>query len=786
MTYQHLLVSLYSLLETFFTLRMGAMSDSSEKSPENTAVNRTSSEKIIVSIGLVAGIFTIISGITPEITGWHSPSCTQENPYAECVPVTREVFGGIPRPVIAAFYFSVSVALICSFWLFAQRSKNYARGKSDNRRTTKDNVRRRIAGIYRSLSMRTLLRDRAAGLMHSCIYFGFLGLLAATTILEIDHQLPTSWKFLVGTTYKVYTLLSDLAGIVFLVGCLWAVYRRYIARVRRLASKTEKEDGFNIALLISLGVTGFVVEALRISVLMHEHRSATIENWSIVGFPLARIFDDLASANTLAIAHRWAWGAHIGLFLLFLIVLPATKLRHMVTSPVNAYLSDRSRPQGALTEMDNLAESEAESFGAGKIPDFTWKQLFDTDACTTCGRCTSVCPANLTGKVLDPRKIITSINEVMVSSGTPQVSPTVSTRETPAILTLATDDITSRVSAEEVFACTTCKACDNICPVNIEIMDKIVDIRRYYTLMESQFPSELGTAYRGMENQENPWGISQDQRGDWTKDLDYDVPIIDPAQPSTFTDSEGKFAYDVLYWVGCAGSFDDRAKKTTAALSGLLRRAGIRFAILASNEKCTGDPARRSGNEYIFQMLALDNINTLNTINPPTILTQCPHCFNTLKNEYKDFGGEYNVLHHTQYLLDLISSGALDISSATFAEKVTLHDSCYLTRHNDVVEEPRSIIGSIGGIEVVEMGRSKKNNLCCGAGGAQFFMEEGGETRVNLTRASEAQETGATTVISECPFCAVMLGDGIAALDENGTHAVVKDLAVVLAEALES
>lgn len=753
-----------------------------ENSPENTS-NKT--ERTIAAIGLFAAIFVLLSGILPEITGWHTYSCIASPEKPDCVNVTREVFEGIPSPMIAAFYFSIATALCCSFWLFAQRTKNYTRGKSENRKTTRENLRLRIAGLYSALSMRTLMRDRAAGLMHSFIYFGFLGLLAATTILEIDHQLPEGAKFLTGRTYQAYAFGADLAGVIFLIGCFWAVYRRYIKKVKRIASKTEREDGFNITLLILLGITGFVVEGLRIAVSMNEYRNIDFERWSFVGFPLGRFFDDMLNGNDLAIAHRWSWTIHAGLFLLFLIVLPATKLRHMVTSPANMYLTHRDRPEGALTHMDDLSTSEQESFGKGKIEDFTWKELFDTDACTTCGRCTSVCPANLTGKVLDPRKIILSLNDVMTSSGTPIVSPTVTNSDTPYLMRVNSDEVTSRITKEEVFACTTCKACDEICPVNIDIMDKIVDIRRHYTLMESEFPAELGNAYRGMENQENPWSMSQANRADWVKESSVEIKFIDPANKSTYTNEDGSFAFDVLYWVGCAGSFDDRAKKTTQALANLLDRAGISFAILGSNEKCTGDPARRSGNEYVFQVLAQQNIETLNTVNPTTILTQCPHCFNTLKNEYKDFGGNYNVIHHTQYLLQLIEEGKIDISQATLNEKVTLHDSCYLTRHNDVVEEPRKVIASLGGIEVIEMDRNKKSNFCCGAGGAQFFMEEQGEQRVNINRSHEALNTGASTVVSECPFCAVMLGDGIAAIEEDGKHkAVVKDLAVLLNDSL--
>ncbi len=750
--------------------------------------SKYTAEQKLITIGFLAGIFVIFSGIMPEITGWKRKSCAQNPTDPNCVEVTREVFGGIDKPIVAAFYLAAAVSLICCFWLFSIRTAQYSRGKTESRLTTKENIRLRIAGLYRALSMKTLLEDRAAGLMHSMIYFGFLGLLLATITLEIDHQLPPDAQFLTGITYQTYSFLADLAGVVFLIGCFWAVYRRYIKKVNRIAKKSEPQDAFNIVLLILLGITGFIVEGFRIAVPMQNGIDMSFEKWSFVGYPLALIFESWSDAMDLTIAHRWNWTLHVGLFFLFLIVLPATKLRHMVTSPVNMYLSHRDRPKGAVTEMENLMESEADSFGAGKVEDFTWKQLLDTDSCTVCGRCTSVCPANMTGKVLDPRQIILSINDVMMTSAKPALSPTVTDSNTPYLMSIPTNEITSRVSEEEVYACTTCKACDEICPVNIEIMDKIVDIRRHYSLMESKFPSELSNAYRGMENQENPWGISQNDRGNWASEVDYEVPVIDPLDKSSFQNEAGSFRFDVLYWVGCAGSFDDRAKKTTKALGSLLDRAGISFAILAGNEKCTGDPARRSGNEYIFQMLATQNIDTLNEINPTTILTQCPHCFNTLKNEYPDFGGNYQVRHHTQYLLELIEKNKLDISKAQLNEKVTLHDSCYLTRHNDVVDEPRSIIGSIGGIEVIEMGRNKESNLCCGAGGAQFFMEEGGNERVNIVRAKEAKETSASTVVSECPFCAVMLGDGIAAIEEDGKHSKVevKDLAVLLQEALNN
>jgi len=461
-------------------------------------------------------------------------------------------------------------------------------------------------------------------------------------------------------------------------------------------------------------------------------------------------------------------------FVVFLAILPVTMLRHMFTSPLNMWLRDRERPKGAMKPMGNLMETELESFGASTIEDFTWKQLLDLDACTMCGRCTSVCPAHATGKPLDPREIVLKSGEVMAATGSPKVSPPLST--VPEI-TVTANSLFERISTEEVWACTTCKACDEICPVNIEIMDKILDMRRYLALMESDFPTELGNAYRAMENQGNPWGMNQGERADWAASLEVDVPVVD---------GSGSLDHEYLYWVGCAGSFDDKNKKVTQAMAKLLTRAGVDFAILGASEMCTGDSARRSGNEYIFQMLAMQNIETMNGMGVRKIITQCPHCFNTLLNEYPQLGGNYEVVHHTQLLEWLVAEGKLDLSGARLDERVVYHDSCYLGRHNDVYLAPRRLIGSIGGVEVVEAGRNGTKGMCCGAGGARMWMEEHTGKQVNVERSQELLATGATRIATACPFCYIMIDDGVKGEGVDEEQVKVGDIALHMIEAIEA
>ena len=718
----------------------------------------------VIALGVLIAVFTAGSGVIAAIADFHDDS-----------EITREVFGNIPGPIKFAFYTVIPVMLIYGSVLFANRVKNWGRGTPDNRATKRSNAKRRLSDFRSGVYMKTLLRDSAAGIMHSLMYFPFLILLAVTTILEINHQVPERIKFLHGDVYRAYTAVGDIAGVLFLIGVTWALLRRYgpkRMRPYRIRIKSKPEHAVVLIVFLLIGLTGFGAEAFRIALLETGSRSA--ETWSVVGYPLAKMIDKSNSlTNHVHGWHQVWWIAHVVSFIAFLALLPITMIRHMFTSPLNMYLKDRDRPKGAMKPLPDLMETELESFGASVIEEFTWKQLLDTDSCTMCGRCTSVCPAHATGKSLDPREIVLKTGEVMAATGDPQVSPPIGLDKEIAI---PAGSMFDRITPEELWACTSCKACDEICPVNIEILDKILDMRRYLSLMESDFPTELGSAYRSMENSGNPWGLSQGARTEWADDLE-GVKIIEGGQPL-----ESEF----LYWVGCAGSFDDKNKKVSRAMAQLLTMAKVSFSILGPSEMCTGDPARRTGNEYIFQMLASQNIETLNSMGVKKIITQCPHCFNTLGNEYPQLGGHYEVVHHTQLLDWLIDEGKLDVSDAKLDGRLVYHDSCYLGRHNDVYQAPRKVVASIGGLEVVEAERSGTEGMCCGAGGGRMWMEENTGKNINVERSQELLATGADRIATACPFCYVMIDDGVKGEGVDETEVQVGDIAIHLLEALKT
>ena len=720
--------------------------DESDESPLDGRA-RPSASQVLLVVGITSALAIILAWPLGSISAKFVPE------------VGREVFGNIPGFLKAAFYATTGVAVAIMFYLFSLRAKNWSRGLSE-RRT--GHWVERYKAFERGVTMKTLLRDRAAGLMHSMVYFGFLVLFAGTITLEIDNLLPSNLKFLQGGLYQGYSAILDLASVVYLGGLGWAFARRYLQRPWRLRSKTRHEDAWILATLALVGVTGLATEAARIQWMGRPD----FEVWSFIGYPLSNLVPEATASGW----HQAFWVIHALSFVLFLVALPTTKLRHMVTSPANMFLSPHDRPKGAMKQMPNLLEAEdIDVIGASAVSEFTWKQLFDTDACTVCGRCTSVCPANITGKPLDPREMVLKTGQVMAMSGDPVISPVVGMEPGIAI---EGESIFQRVTSEEVWACTTCRACDEICPVNIEILDKILDMRRYLSLMESDFPPELGKAYMAMENQGNPWGMGQHNRADWTSKLDFDVKILG---------EDGVDSAEYLWYVGCAGSFDDRNQHVTISLAKLLHEAGIDFAILGSREACNGDPARRSGNEFIWQQLALQNIETFADLGVKKVITQCPHCFNTLANEYPQMGGDYEVVHHTEMLAELVKQDRLkrsDRTSTGVTKKVTYHDPCYLGRHNDIYLAPREVVAASGEIEMVEMPRHGTRGLCCGAGGARFWMEEHTGKKINIERAEEALATGATEIAVSCPYCYVMIDDGVKELGRDDVR--VRDVAQML------
>ena len=678
------------------------------------------------------------------------------------INIGRAVFGNIPKFIQYSFYLTTIVTILITGYLFSLRSKNWERGLPERRNKL---FGARLIQLFKALNMDTVRRFKAAGLMHSLIYIGFVILFIGTVTLEIHHLLPPNFKFLQGLTYQIYSAILDAASLMYIYGLTWALYRRLFTSEERIRSKTLNDDYLTLFVLLFIGISGLAIEAARISLMNRPY----FEIWSFVGYPLSFLIpNDIASQF-----HQISWVLHVLSFFVFLILLPVTKLRHIITSPVNMYLSPTTKHKGAMSDMGNLLEAtDIENIGVSNIEDFTWKQLFDLDACTVCGRCTSVCPANATGKQLDPREIVLKIGQVMSESGSPPVSATVSNTTD---LKVSSSSVFELITPEEIWACTSCKACDEICPVNIEILDKILDIRRHLALMASEFPAELGKAYVAMENSSNPWGSSQEKRLDWTKELDFDVPVL--GQPGTET-------AEYLYWIGCAGAFDDRNIHVTRAVATLLHRANISYAVLGPKEQCTGDSARRTGNEFVYQQLAVQNIKTMNSYNIKKVITQCPHCFNTIANEYPQLGGDYEVIHHSQLLTELVSSGRIEVGTSENPYSITYHDSCYLGRHNDIYMAPREIVGSIGGIEIREMKRQGTQSFCCGAGGGRMWMEESEGRKINIERVTEAVETGADEVAVACPFCYIMMDDGIKELGQD-ENVRVRDVSLILLDNLK-
>jgi len=657
---------------------------------------------------------------------------------------TREIYWNVGHGVILPMYFFAFVAITVFLYGFYRRFATYRQGKALNRL---DHLQERIVLLLKNTFAQTqVLRVLGPGFLHALFFWGFCVLFIGTLLImaQVDFTQPIfGWIFLKGTFYKLFSLFLDVAGFAALIMLGGLLVRRFLIKPEGL--ETIRDDYVVHVLLFAILLTGFVVEGLRIAA------TELISNpglalFSPVGMVIGKFFFLGMTPEALSRIHKILWWVHFFLSMGFIVLIPFTKLRHIFTTSTNYLFTDLA-PKGSISTI-NLEDESAGQFGAAKVSDLTWKDLFDADACTTCKRCQERCPAYATGKPLSPMKVVKQIGE--------------------NAFTKTQADLIETISTDVLWSCTTCYACQHICPANIEHVNKILEMRRDLSLMQGVFPGdEVRTAVNDIEVNGNPFGLAFAGRGEWADGLD--VKIMEQ-------DND----VDILYFVGCYASFDKRNREVARNFVKICNAAGIKVGILGKEEKCCGEPPRKLGNEYLYQMVAAENIERIKAYGVKKIVTTCPHCFNTLTRDYQDLGMEIDVEHYSTYINGLLNSNRLKLKPSDF--EFTYHDSCYLGRYMDIITEPRAVLKAAGG-RINEMEKSGYASFCCGGGGGLILAEEKLGTRINATRVNMAQATSAPLIVSNCPFCLTMFEDGIKINNCEGKLKAI-DLAEIVAARL--
>ena len=599
------------------------------------------------------------------------------------------------------------------------------------------------------LFQKKMFRDPYAGLYHALIFGGFLVLTVRTLSLVFEGLFPQAGlPFFPAGFWEGYLLLKDVVLVTTLAGVVLALGRRHVFKKERLDPSFDADlilvlIGFLMVSDLAAGAARFALEAAKTG-------AAANVGWEPVTFFLSKQISSLSPSSLQGI-YFGAWWGHLVAILVFGNYLPFAKHFHVITALPNLYFA-RLDPPGKMATFDIEKAAETEHFGVGKIEDFSWKQKLDFFTCTECGRCREICPTHLTGKPLTPKGFTVDLRNTLYAEADDLIDADAGRGDGTAEARLAARKplIGGWIDPETVWACTTCRYCEHACPVGITYVDKITDMRRHLVLEKSEFPKEAQTAFNGMERQGNPWNLAASDRGAWAKDLPF--PVL------TMAEAKESGGVEVLFWVGCAGSYEEKGRKVSQALARLLHEAGVTYAILGSEETCTGDAARRLGNEYLFQTLAQQNVETMNGYGVKKIVTNCPHCFNTLANEYPDFGGKYEVMHGTELVAKLVAEGRIALTGRV-DRTISFHDPCYLGRHNGVYDAPREVLAAIPGLTVKELPRTRENGMCCGAGGGRMWLDEKLGTRINQARYAEIQANGTDAVGVSCPFCMVMLGN---------------------------